>query len=181
MCRDVIFCRKSAQVFVTPSIWHVFSAAQSSRIFLDPRRLKVWIMPPRHPQISNHIAKSIWKAAPNLLKPFGRKIFEVLLNLNNYHFKYKSTKLKSCFGEVSDTHRFFRVLGPFRPKALFDHFPKGNNVWVLGPHRHVGCILCGSSSSVIPRYLRNPLWGGWTIVFLGCSTPSLPGLLVVLD
>jgi hypothetical protein len=70
MCRGVIFCSwKAVQVWIIPSRCHIFSAAQSSRIFLLHHRLTVWIMAPRHP----HIAKSR-KAVPNLPKPSGNKI-----------------------------------------------------------------------------------------------------------
>ena len=126
MCRGVLFCLwKAVQVWITPSRCHMSSAAQSSRIFLDDHRLTVWIMAPRHPQIANRIAKSK-KSVQNLLKPFGRKISNVMKypdpegiiwqiispistlqsDPENLHFKYKSTK----FGPHLSPEAVFRAL-----------------------------------------------------------------------
>jgi len=76
MCRGVIFCPcKAAQGSITLSRCHVLSAAQSSRIFLGHRRLT--IIAHDYGTIANRIAKS-WKAVPNLLKPSGKKIFNLM-------------------------------------------------------------------------------------------------------
>ena len=103
-----------------------------SRIFLGDHRLTVWIMPPRHPQIANRIAKSK-KAVQNLLKPFGRKISNVMKypdpegiiwqimspistlqsDPENLHFKYKSTKFGPLFGPEAVFRALFGLPEPF--------------------------------------------------------------------
>ena len=139
MCRGVLFCLwKAVQVWITPSRCHMSSAAQSSRIFLGDHRLTVWIMAPRHPQIANRIAKSK-KAVQNLLKPFGRKISNVMKypdpegiiwqiispistlqsDPENLHFKYKSTKFGPLFGPEAAFRAQNDVLEPFSEPHRF--------------------------------------------------------------
>jgi len=97
-----------------------------SRIFLGDHGLTVWIMPPRHPQIANRIAKSK-KAVQNLVKPFGTKIpnlmkypdpegviWQIISPITtlqsdpeNLHFKYKSTKFGPHFGPEAVFRAFF--------------------------------------------------------------------------
>jgi len=142
MCRGVMFCSwKAVQVWITPYRCHIFSAAQSSRIFLGDHRLTVWIMAPRHPQIANRIAKSK-KAVPNLAKPSGtkipnlmkypdpegiiRKIISPISTLQsdpeNLHFKYKSTKFGPHLGPEAFFRALFGIPEPFSEPHRFFGF-----------------------------------------------------------
>jgi len=63
---------RSVQVFMAPSRCHVFSAAQSSRIFLVHRRLTVWIMAPRQPT-SPTVSQNPFDSCPEPVETLWQK------------------------------------------------------------------------------------------------------------
>ena len=131
MCRGVLFCPcKAIQVWITPSRCHICSAAQSSRIFLDHRRLTVWIMAPGTPK-SPTVSQNPGKLSRTCLTLWQKDIqpYEVPRSGRNHtanNFSDLNSRKDISSSKAPNFDLFWprsRFSGPFWPPGAFFRHP----------------------------------------------------------